>query len=292
MKFKDYFLKLKEQGSINNEDYAKFLETVPEGEMPDAIFQVLENTFLTADRAATHQSVHSKLKRDFLDPVDNFINDLVKALPADVVIDLGPQLDKTEGTYKKLAAIKGAIPSVIQKASSKGVPDESEWKKKITEKEGIIQDLTGKIEKINGEYQSKEKQIANEWEGKFKNYRLDSELEKLANNYTFADAYQATRPTITKAILAELKTKHLFDLAEKDGQTFIQVMEADETGKPKGPKFNGNSLVTIQSLLDEPLKPFLKQNNQEGGQGRQEQKQFQVDTQQNKPRTGARVEVK
>jgi len=33
MKIKEYFLKLKEQGKIKNEDYDKFVETVPEGEM-------------------------------------------------------------------------------------------------------------------------------------------------------------------------------------------------------------------------------------------------------------------
>jgi hypothetical protein len=285
MKLKDFFTKLKEQGDIKNEEYIKFLETAPDSDIPDTILPAIEEKFMTADRAVTHKEVDKKMRHNILNRIDEDINELKKILPADVVIDL----DKADSTYKKMEIIKKAIPDTLQKAAK--APDDAEVKKKIDDQKAIIQDLTGKIEKINGEYAEREKKIKDEHESAFKNYRLDSELEKLANSFTFADAYKDSRPALTKALLGEIKAKHALDLTTKDGQTVIEVLELGDDGKPRGPKFNGNTPVTIQSLLEEPFKPFLKQNNADTGGGQtQTTQQFRVEAQ-TKTRSGARTEV-
>lgn len=283
MKIKDYFKKLKEQGKINNEEFDKFIETVPDGEMPDTLFPVLEDTFLTKERALTHKEVAGRLRRETLDPIDNDLKELLKYLPAEIVLNV----EKEESTYKKLAAIKAGIPEAIQKAGKN--PVDEDVKKKLHEKETVIQDLMAKFEKANSEFANKEKNITSEWEGKFKNYRLDSELEKLANSFTFADAYKDSRPALTKALLGEIKAKNKLDLVEKDGG--IDLVVLDETGAPR---FNGNSPVTISSLLEEPFKPFLKVNNNDqhpSGKTNQATQSYKVDNQNPSIRRGANTSV-
>jgi hypothetical protein len=70
MKLKDFFTKLKADGKINQAEFVSFVDTVPEFEIPDKAVEAFESSFLTIDRAATDKSVHSKLKREILDPVD------------------------------------------------------------------------------------------------------------------------------------------------------------------------------------------------------------------------------
>ena len=260
MKYKEYFSKLKEQGGINNEDYNKFLDSVADGELPDAVFQLLENTFITPDRAVTHPEVDKKMRHNLLNPVDQDIKELLKFLPAELVLDI----ENEKSTYKKMETLKKAIPAALQKAGK--APEDADIKKKLAEKQSIIDELTQKFEKANGEWSGKEQKLKADYDKQFTDYKLDSELEKMANSYTFADAYKDTRPAVTKALLSEIRAKHHLELATKDGQTSIQVMELGEDGKPRGPKFNGNTPVTIQTLLEEPFKPFLKQNNADQGQ--------------------------
>lgn len=284
MKTKDFFKKLKDQGKINNAEFDTFIESIPDFEIPDTVIPVFEESFFTKDRALSHKDISGPLWSKALDPIDNDIKEILKFLPAETVIDI----EKQDSTYKKMAAVKAGIQTAIQKAGKN--PVDEDVKKKLHEKESVIQDLMSKIEKINTDYATKEKTIASEWEGKFKNYRLDSELEKLANSFTFADAYKDSRPALTKALLGEIKTKNKLDLVEKDGG--IDLVVLDESGAPR---FNGNSPVTISSLLEEPFKPFLKVNNndqQQNGKTNQATQSYKVEGQQNPAiRRGANTSV-
>lgn len=284
MKTKDFFKKLKEQGKINNAEFDAFIESIPDFEMPDTVVPVFEDSFFTKDRALSHKDISGPLWSKALDPIDNDIKEILKFLPAETVIDI----EKQDSTYKKMAAVKSGIQTAIQKAGKN--PVDEDVKKKLHEKESVIQDLMGKIEKINTDYANKEKTIASEWEGKFKNYRLDSELEKLANSFTFADAYKDSRPALTKALLGEIKAKNKLDLVEKDGGFDLVVLD-EQTGAPR---FNGNSPVTISSLLEEPFKAFLKVNNndtQQNGKTNQATQSYKVDTQNPSIRRGANTSV-
>lgn len=290
MKYKDYFLKLKEQGKINNEDYIKFLDTVPDSELPDQVFAILDSTFLTTERALTHKDVAGKIKGEVLDVVDKDIAAMLKLLPAEKVLDI----EREQNTFKKLAMVRDSIPLAIQKASK--APNDEEAKKKLEESQKVIQDLTEKFNKLNEEAETTKKNLHSDYENKIKNYRLDSELEKMANTYTFADAYTETRGTLTKAMLNEIRATNKLDLIEKDGA--IQIPVLDEHGAPRFEN-NGNTPVTIKSLLDGKFKPFLKVNNAGDGKetstnGQQSQqtqgkKSFVVNDGQNNSRQGAPV---
>lgn len=282
MKYKDYFSTLKTQGKISNEAFDKFLETVPEGEFPDDVFQVLESTFMTAERAYAHKDVAGKLRGEILDPLRNDIKEMLKHLPANIVMDV----EKEESVYKKLAAINKGLPEAFQKAAK--APNDEEAKKKFQEIQAANQELLAKFEKVNSESEKYKKDLQSEFDGKIKSYKLDSELERRANSFTFAEAYKETRGPLTKAILNELKSKNKLELVEKEGEYDIQIL--DENGTPR---FQGNTPVTINALLEEPFKPFLKMNNADGNSGsnREEVKQYRVNDQKPGTRQGATVSV-
>lgn len=284
MKFKEYFLKQKESGKITNEAYDKFLETVPEGEIPDEIFQVLDSTFLTAERAIAHKDVAGKLKVQTLNPIDAEIKNMMKFLPADVVIEI----EREPNTYKKAELITAAIPLAIQKASK--APNDEEAKKKLQELQSANQEMVAKFEKLNSERDQERNSMKSDFEKQIKNFKLETELEKRANSYTLAEGYTETRNTITKALLNDIKAKNKLDLVEKDGEFEISIL--DEHGSPRFEN-NGNTPVTIKSLLDATFKPFLKVNNTEGGKDKQNQtkQQYKVSDQNPSIRRGVETSV-
>jgi hypothetical protein len=274
MKSKDFFKKLKSDGKINQAEYDSFIESVPEFDMPDKAVEAFESAFMTAERAITHPEVNSKLRAELLDPVDRDIaklleHDLKDYLPHEEV----SRLKGEKSTYKKVGSLGPALVEAIKKVKAAPSTDE-DTKKKLKTLEENNQELLGKIESINKEYSEKENSIKTEWQKKFHDYQLDGELEKMSNSFTLAEAYDVNRPAITKVILADLKSKHSLSLGEKDGQTVINVL--DKEGKPK---FNGNSPVTINQMLEEVWKPFIKKNNSDQGQQPNRETRTNVDTQ-------------
>jgi hypothetical protein len=286
MKYKDYFSKLKDQGKINNEDYAKFLETVPEGEMPDAIFTLLDQTYMTAERAASHKDVHTRLKAELLDPIDRDIKKIMALLPAEKVLDI----ERESSTYKKLEMVRDAIPAAIAKAQK--APNDEEAKKKLDQAQHTIQELTDKFANQENSYKTELQKIKEDAANENKNFRLNTHLEKLANSYTLADAHKETRDILTKALLSEIKAKNKLDLVETNGDASILVLGED--GKPRYEN-NGNTPVTIKSLLDSAFKPLLKVSGVDGDDVQQQQttqqRTFKVDSGKPASRQGANVSV-
>lgn len=287
MKYKDFLTKLKENGKINQAEFLAAIESAPDAEFPDKAFEAFEAVFMTLDRAAAHPEVNKTLRAELLDPVDRDFQKLID-------FDLKDYIDHTKAnelkgeksTYKKMSMLGPALVDVIKKVKATPATDE-ETKKKLTEKEAAIQELLGKIETINSEYANKEKTMQSEFDKKIHDYKLDGELEKMSNSFTLAEAYEKTRPAITKVILADLKSKHSLSLGEKDGQSVIQILEKD--GKPK---FNGNTPVTINQLLEESWTPFIKKSNSDDGKGNsRETQRFQVDNQNKTTRQGSRTTV-
>lgn len=275
MKSADFFKKLKETGKINSTELDKFLENVPDFEFPDKAFEAFENSFMTLDRAAAHPEVNKKLRAELLDPMDRSIE---KALDFELKDYLDhatiQELKGEKSTYKKVEMLAPKILDAIKKIKASGVTDET-TKKQLQTLEETKSDLLKKIQAMNSEFEGKEKELKTGFEKNLNDYKLNGELEKLANSYTLADAFTPTRGAITKVTLAELRSKHQFALGEKDGQHEVQVVDKD--GKPI---FQGNTQVSIKNLLDQAFEPFVKKSNSnEGQQGQQgqETQRFSVD---------------
>lgn len=290
MKSKDFFKKLKSDGKINQAEYDGFIDAVPEFDIPDKAVEAFESSFMTAERAITHPEVNSKLRAELLDPVDRDIaklleHDLKDYIPHEEV----SRLKGEKSTYKKVGGLGPAVLEAIKKLKTSPSTDE-DTKKKLKTLEESNQELIGKIESINKEYSTKEETIKSEWEKKFHDYRLDGELEKMSNSFIFAEGFEEKRPSITKVTLADLKGQHSLSIGEKDGQFAINVL--DKEGKPK---FNGNSPVTINQLLEEAYKPFIKKNNSDDKskeQNRETRTPVDQQNQNTQRRTGVRTTVR
>lgn len=257
MKFKDFLTKLKKDGKITQAKFDAAIETAPDWDFDDEAIQAFESAFLTIDRAATDKTVHSKLKREFLDPLDN---DFKKIL---TVIDgfdkfKASEIDKIGSTYEKSAALTAYLPQLLEKIKGTPVTDE-ETKKELKKAKDTVQELMGKIENINTETTTKEKHWQKEAEEKINGYRLRVELEKRANSIKFGKAYSddTVRKDITKGKLDKLIASKALQLVEKDGQD-PDILVIDSEGKPR---FNGNSAVTINQLLEDEFKPYIKASN-------------------------------
>ena len=274
MKFKDYFSKLKTQGKITNEEYDKFLETVPDGELPDALYEVLQDKFLTIDRALTHKEVYGKLKRENLDPIDN---DLKKILTFIDGVDrhTAARIDGLNGTYEKIGAITAELPKLVDKVKA-NPGDSEETKKQIEEYKKTVSDLTNKITEINTGYTEKEKKLQSEFAQKENAMKIDWELHKKAGSFTLAESHEKLRDSITKIILSELKSDNVLALGEKPGEIIVQEIV---NGTPR-PKFNGNDPVTIDKLLEERFEPYIKKSasDDDGGKTRPQAKSVPVKT--------------
>lgn len=296
MIFKDFLTKLKKDGKITEAEFDTAIESAPEWEFPDKAVQAFEASFLTIDRAATDKSVHSKLKREFLDPLDN---DFKKILTVIDGVDKfkSSEIDKLSSTYEKSAAITAYLPDLLNKIKATPATDE-ETKKELKKAKDTVQELMGKIETINNETLTKEKHWQKEAEQKINSFRLDIELEKRANSFKFGKAFEdeSIRKDITKAKLDKIRSSFPLSLVENDGQTDIQVL--DKEGKPRFYE-GSNTPVTINKLLEDEFKPYIKASNvgdddddSDGDDSQsQETKRFKVSDTKNQPRQGARTTV-
>lgn len=299
MKLKDFFTKLKKDGKISQAEFDSAIEAAPDWEFPDKAIEAFEASFLTLDRAATEKSIHSKLKFEILNPVDNELKPLL-AFVDSVDKFKASEIDKMTSTYDKIKALQAAIPELFEKVKKAPTTDE-ETKKKLKTFEETNQELLQRIEKMNNDFATKEKGFQSEYEKKISDYQLGIELEKLANSIKFGKAYsdEAIRKDITKAKLDKIRaTSHLKIVTTDNGQASIQV--TDKEGKPLF-KENSNSAVTINQLLEEEFKPFIKANNigddddddqsQQGDDSSGQTKRFKVNDQKPNLRQGARTTV-
>lgn len=256
MKLKDFLTKMKTDGKITLPEFDEYLKTAPDAEIPDSVTKAIEENFMTLERAAVNHNIHSKIKREVLDPVDNEMNDLFDQFKEYFE---GAETFKTDpNTYNKIKNLKKSLPDVIKKLKGAPTTDE-ETKKKLLEYESTNQDLLGRITKEQKAAQDAVKSTNDQWQSKLDDYMLFSELEKRGNKYTLAEAFEETRPAVTEVVMSKLK-KHNLKLGEKkDGQYTIIVN--DENGKPK---FDGNTPVTADYLLDEAYKPYLKKSEGTG----------------------------
>lgn len=294
MKLKDIFAKFKEQGKINDPEYDAVLSSVPDLEFPDKAFKLIEDNFLTRERAVTDPQVSKEIWGKALWPVDkeieNFIG-IIEPLDRNLALET-KSLTKDLGngkvvpdTFRQLEKLRTSLPTVLDRIKATPSQDEDS-KKKIKQLESTIQEMTDKFTNLEKDHKTNIKTVDEGWEKKFHDYKLDGELDKLGNSFTLAEAYDKNRQAISKVLMTDIKAQHALKLGEKDGQTVIQVL--DEKGQPK---FNGNTPVTISELLTEKYKPFLKQSNGDGSQSQEQKKSTTVDTSSKTVRRGARTTV-
>lgn len=246
MKLKEYFAKLKEQGKISGEEYDTFLDTLPEGEVPDTISATLSDKFLTRDRAKADSELRKAYHRELYDAVDASIHEILPELD---VFDASA-IQEEKDTFKKLKMTKAAITNKITKASKTGTGDSE----KLKELKALNEELTLKFGLKDQEWQGKLEANNKKWEGDLNSFKLDHSLSERISKYSIAEEFE--KDSVTRLIKQDLLGKNVLALGE-NGQIIVQEIV---DGKAK-PKFEGNDPVTIEKLLESSVKPFLKKNN-------------------------------
>lgn len=308
MKLKDFFSKIGEQGGFSGDDFKKFVDGLPDGDVPDDVFKQHETAFLTKERAATDPDIVGRLRVEHLNPINRDLQKMLSAIDnydkytsSEIArltrkVGKGDNEKEVPDTYKQLEALTNSLPKIIEKM--KVAPSDEETKKALADKEKVLQELNQKFVELEKGKEASIKKIHEEYQKKDNDRQVDFMLENLVNSYTFADAYKDTKSTLTKALINDLKKGQILALATKEnGDPFIDVQEIKD-GIART-KFNGNTPVTIKSLLDSTFEPFLKKNNSgddgSGGQNQQQhnqQQSFRVGGDgKTAPRQGASVSV-
>lgn len=258
MKGKDFLKKINDQGKINNEDFNKVLETFPDVEIPDVWVNLFNEGFLTRERAEADPKIAQKIKAETLNAVDANIKKVLPLLDAKD----REEIEKEASSYKKIELLEKAIPNLVTKV--KGENPNTDEKVKALEKN--VQEFADKVTAVQREKDEKLKEIQKQHEAEKANLKLNWTLDKKLADYTFADEFIPIKDAIIKNIVDTVRAKETLQLDDK-GQ--IVVVEVDPSTATAKPKFNGNDPVTIDSLLADPLKNFLKKNNAgDGGKGK------------------------
>lgn len=251
MKGKDFFLKLKEQGKIENPDYDGFIEKLPDFDVPDTGFKAFEESFLTIDKAKADSRVYQHYKAQVLDGVDQWINEGVKnQMWASSILD-------ERDTFKRLKMVKEDINSSIERLKLKPGGD-PEKEKTITNQAATIEELSKKVSSVNEENLALKERYDKELKEKIEAVNMDYALNSSLDGYTFADEHTKTpedKRAIKEFILHKVKTgDHLLKL--NDGQILVR-----DKNNPTSPKFDGNSEIVFKNMLDKLVEPHLKKNN-------------------------------
>lgn len=253
MKAKDFLTKLSRQGKINNEDFNKVIETFPDVDLPDLWTNLVDENFLTRDRALADQKVYDTIRGEVLDGVKLNIKEYLPYLAQEDQEAIG----KEPKAFNQLKMLKDAFGKTIEKIKTENPSNDEKVKELQKVADGYVKQLATQ----KSEFENKEKELRTSFETEKKGMKLDWTLDKKLGDYTFADEYKEVRPHLTKGVIDKIKAENVLIL-DDNGQ--IQIHEKLESGVTKQKFINGNEPVTLDKLLEDPLKPFLKKNNGTG----------------------------
>lgn len=264
MKLKDFLSKRATQAKITDEAFTKFLETAPDIEIPDEVDGLLENHFMTIDRALADKGVMAKARYEVYTAVDERLRPIVSEV-AKIDPALAVEADEEKDTLRRLTKLAPALGKAYDKAKSTNVQETE----KIKEYEKQQKDLLEKISLINKEREEEKTTLSQKFESEKKSILLEHAVRGKINSIEFADEHKPLRGAIEKILMTEvMSTNHLS--VDESGNIVVSVLE---NGVPK-PKFNGNTQVTFESVLEEKAAPYIKRNNA-GGEGPKQQQQQQ-----------------
>lgn len=262
MKLKDHYQKLKTQAKIDkNEDLDKFIENAPDVDIPDPVIAVIEENFLTRERAKTDKEIHSKIKSEVYDAVDATISSMYTLIPVEDAQKIGAETN----THNKIAMLKKSFEGSIEKAKAAN-PDSN---KKVEELEKSLRTLAESKTASEAESAKKIKEINDAHASEIKKKEIDYVLMGKIGQLELAKEF-SENPMVKKGvintILGEI-SKETLNFDEK-GQLIVQEIE-NGVAKPKF--FQGtNDMVTVDKLLETASAAYIKRNNGKGDDGGKE----------------------
>lgn len=257
MKVKDYFVKVKRQTKIGGEDIDKFIESIPDFEMPDVVNNLLEENLLTRERASADKDILKRIKAEVYNGVDANIAELIPGLPkADQ-----DAISEEKDTHKKIKMLDAAYKKQHDELK-KSSPDSDAINK---ENQKTIKELKERLESSKSDHDAAVKKILSEHASEKKNDRVRNDLVSKIGQLELAKEYTGPKikDVVYQSILGEI-LKNDLDYDES-GQLTVQEI-VNGVAKPKF--FTGtNDLVTVDKLIETHSADYIKKNNADPGGG-------------------------
>ena len=262
MKLKDHYQKLKTQAKIDkNEDLDKFIENAPDIDIPDPVIAVIEENFLTRERAKTDKEIHSKIKSEVYDAVDATISSMYTLIPVEDAQKIGAETN----THNKIAMLKKSFEGSIEKAKAAN-PDRD---KKLEEAEKQIRLDAERVQALQAEHEKKIKEATDNHAAELKKIKIESIVTAKIGQLELAKEFSED-PEVKQDTISNIRSKILKENIEFDenGQPQVRVIE-NGVAKPKFVE-GTNTIVTFDHLLETASAKYIKRNNGKGDEGGKE----------------------
>jgi hypothetical protein len=261
VKLNSFLRKIAETGGIRDNDFEAALgaSALAEVEIPDTIDEKFNQSFLTRERAKSDPEIvkfhQNDIRKAIFDNVDKHVEYLLPFADDETK----EKVKGTFETYKKLELLKEGIERNIKNQKGKAASEdvrkiEQEWADKI------------KIQK-----ESHDKEL-NDMRASFKEEKLVFALKQKINKFQFGEAFKDLKDTLSNSIIDKVRSQSfndnrvLLELAE-DG---VNVHVRQNVDGSLRDVFDKENKVTIDSLIQKEVEPFVVKSGGSGGNGQQQ----------------------
>jgi hypothetical protein len=258
IKLKDFLLDIAKVGGIKDTDFDAALSAsaLSEISINDSIKEKFNQAFLTRERALNDPEVVTKIQKQTRAEVFDKVDERLKSLYGFVDDETKTELDKTFETYKRLDMLKDGLEKGIKtkqsKASSEDVRKiEDEWVNKLKNATAAHE----KAMKEKDEYYSNEK--------------LNFALRQKIGDFKISDSFASIKEQISESIINKVRNythsgnKTTLEL----GADGILHIRQNVDGSLRDIFTDGNNKLSVDSLLQKELEPFVVKSNGAGANG-------------------------
>lgn len=258
IKLKDFLREVAEKGGIRDTDFEAALgaSALAEVEISDEFKTKFNASYLTVERAKNDPTIVTEIRKakskEIWDNVDQKIDALLDFVDDETKTTIK---EKTFETYKKLDLLKEGIAAGIKAR---------EGKKQTVDVQKIEEEWNGKLKKATEERQAEVAQLKKQ----HKENSLTTALKLKINEYQFGEHFRAIKDVLSNSIIDKLRQEQyngnpiVLDLSE-DGTQLRVLQNVD--GSTREIFDNNQNKVTIESLLQKHVDPFVVKSNGNGG---------------------------
>jgi hypothetical protein len=256
-KLKDFLRKVADGVKISDEKFEELLknEVLEPLELSDEFVGAFNAGYLTRSRAENDEHIIRKItdksKREVFDTVDNQIEKILDRLPKEKALEIKNE----KSTFKKMELLNESLELLNSSKSSieKDIQKiEKEWADK---NKAIVEAHKQELKKIQDQARTD---------------KLNSALKNKIFAYNFSDAYASMKPATADIIINQLRgSQHdgkpiVFEHDDATGSIFVRQ---ETEGGLRDIYPNGNDKLTIDTLLDPLVQPFVKKADTTPGGG-------------------------
>lgn len=254
MKIKDFLKQVATQGQITDQDLEAVLaaSALNEIELPETFVSSFNGTFLTKDRAKNDPAIVSEIIKNTNKTAFNTFDEKANGFVSMLDPDDQEKVKNTKETYEKYDIIKAGLKKVL---ATKGKGGEADVRK-------VEEEWSQKLQTAEQKYKSDLDNFKKEYDNVVVNSFVKSKI--LAAN--FAEPFKTLKDSIADLTVNKIRAAYKLQL-EKGS---VAVMQ-DVDGMLRE-VYDGNQKVTLDSLLEKELKPFIAVSNGKGANDKKEEK--------------------